>query len=144
MPLRGACCVPGSAKLIRSFITCAEEVMKSILIAATVLLLVAISRFVSIAGFDTSHYSDVLRLYSYGQYRAGIFCLHFVGLFVLGYTHLRQSQPNTGAFSVAAGFLFIVSLLRYIVPIFLVAVIGDFLVLRWYRAEVGDKLSNDA
>ena len=118
--------------------------MKSILIAATVLLLVAMSRFVSFAGFDPSHYSDVLRFYSYGPYRAVIFCSHFVGLFVLGYTHLRQSQPKTGAFAVAAGFLFIVSGLRYFVPIFLVAVIGDFLVLRWYRAEVGAKLSNDA
>ena len=116
--------------------------MKTICVAAGLLLLVAISRFVSIAGIDTTHYSDVLRLYSYGPFRMGIFCLHFVGLFAFGFIHLSQPKPNTGAFSVAAGLLLIVSLLRYFVPIFLVAVIGDFLVLRWYHAEVAVKPGN--
>lgn len=118
--------------------------MKTIFVAVGILLLVATSRFVSFAGFDTAHYSDVLRLYSYGPFRMGIFCLHFVGLVVLGFIHLSQPKPNIGAFSVAAGLLLIVSLLRYFVPVFLVAVIGDFLVLRWYRAEVAAKPSNAA
>jgi hypothetical protein len=118
--------------------------MKSIFVAVGLLIAVAISRFVSFAGFDPTHYSDVLRLYSYGPYRMGVFCLHFVGLFVLGFTHLNQPKPNSGAFTVATGLLLIVSILRYFVPIFLVAVIGDYLVLRWYRSEIGAKSGNVA
>jgi hypothetical protein len=118
--------------------------MKSILIVVALLILVAISRFVSFAGFDAAHYSDVLRLYSYGPYRMAVFCLHFIGIFVLCYTYLRQSKPDIGAFAVAVGALFIVSGLRYFVPIFLVAVVGDFLVVRWYRSEIGAKSRNDA
>ena len=118
--------------------------MKTIFVTAGILLLVAISRFLSFAGFETANYSDVLRLYSYGPFRMGIFCLHFAGLIAFGFIHLSQPKPNTGAFAVAAGFLLIVSVLRYFVPIFLVAVVGDFLVLRWYRAEVALKPSNAA
>jgi hypothetical protein len=118
--------------------------MKSTLIAITLLLIVALSRFVSFAGFDPVLYPKVLQFYSYGPFRMGIFLSHFVGLAVIGYAHLRQLKPSMTVFCVAVGALLAVSLLRHFIPVFIVAVVGDYLVLRCYRKEVKANATSSA
>jgi hypothetical protein len=95
------------------------------------LITAIVGRFVSIAGLSPEEYGRVLIAYFSTDSRSFIFLIQYIGL-VFVFIKLLNAQPQQIKLIVIATFLlFVVSIARYFVPIFLISILGDTLVIWW-------------
>lgn len=99
------------------------------------LLLVAYSRFLSMAGLDVHWHLKVLGAYFYTESRASIFIIQYAAIFYLAFECKSKTPPTSAKLVLACVLLMLVSLARYHLPIFLISCLGDALVMWWFAAS---------
>ncbi len=107
--------------------------MQTIGLVVLSLCVVVASRFVAIAGLDMEQYGKILRAFFYSAPRILIFLIQFMGAAFLAIRVLGQkTEPKVAIYSASLA-LVLVSVARFYLPTFLVSVVGDLLVIWWFR-----------